>query len=183
MVDDAVGAFGIADGHELLDDLGHCVGFGADGAGAGAAAERAEAAGDPLLFSGKALNEGLFERDEGVVANEHFSWLGEVERDDGNFFEMDVVPDIELGPVGEREDADAFAGADAAVEEGPQFGALVFRIPLASGVAEGEDALLGAGFFFVAARAAKGSVEAVSAKAVEEGLGFEVIRSSAGCRA
>ena len=39
--------------------------------------------------------------------------LGEVERDDGDFFEMDVVPDVELGPVGERENADAFAWADA----------------------------------------------------------------------
>ena len=96
--------------------------------------------------------------------------FGEVERDDGNLFEMDVVPDVELGPVGEREDADALAGADAAVEEDPQLGALVLRIPLAGAIAEGEDALLGAGFFFVAARAAEGCVEAVRAQAVEQSL-------------
>ena len=107
------------------------------------------------------------------AADEHLARLGEVERDDGNFFEMDVVPDVELGPVGEREDANAFAGADAAVEEVPQLGALVFGVPLAGGVAEGEDALLGAGFFFVAARSAEGCVEAVGAEAVEQGRGFE----------
>ena len=110
---------------------------------------------------GKALDEGLFERDERVVADEHCAGLGEVKRNDGDLFEMDVVPDVELGPVGEREDADAFAGPDAAVKERPELGALILGVPLAGGVAEGEDALLGAGFLFVAARAAEGCVEAV----------------------
>ncbi len=74
---------------------------------------------------------------------------------------MDVVPDVELGPVGEREDADAFAGVDAGVVEVPELGALVLGVPLAGSVAEGEDAFLGAGFFFVAAGSAEGGVEAV----------------------
>ena len=61
---------------------------------------------------------------------------------------MDVVPHIHLGPVGEREDADAFAGMDAGVIEVPQLGALVLGIPLTGTVAKGVDALLGAGLFF-----------------------------------
>ena len=62
----------------------------------------------------------------------------------------------------------------------PQFGALVFRIPLAGCVAEGEDAFLGARFFFVAARAAEGCVEAVGAQAVEQRLGFEKTAAALG---
>ena len=93
---------------------------------------------------------------------------------------MDVVPDVELGPVGKREDANAFAGADAAIEEAPEFGALVFRIPLAGAVAEGEDALLGARFFFVATRAAEGCVEAVRAQPVKQRLGLEQAAAALG---
>ncbi len=49
---------------------------------------------------------------------------------------MDVVPDVELGPVGKREDADALAFVDAAVVEVPEFGPLILGVPLAEGVAE-----------------------------------------------
>ena len=72
---------------------------------------------------------------------------------------MDVVPDVELGPVGKRKHANAFAGADAAVEEVPEFGALIFWIPLTGAIAEGENAFLGTRLFFVASRAAEGCVE------------------------
>ena len=98
----------------------------------------------------------------------------------GIFSSMDVVPDVEFGPVGEREDADAFAGRDAAVVEVPEFGALVLGVPLAGAVAEGEDALLGAGFFFVAARAAEGCVEAVLAQAVEQRGGLQQAAAALG---
>src|SRR5579871_3511156 len=93
---------------------------------------------------------------------------------------MDVVPDVELGPVGERKDTDAFAGANAAVEERPKLWTLIFGIPLARGVAEGEDPLLGARFFFIAACAAEGCVEAVGAQTVEEGLGLEISAAALG---
>jgi hypothetical protein len=39
------------------------------------------------------------------------AWLGEIERHDRNLLEVDVLPDVELGPVREREDADASPGA------------------------------------------------------------------------
>ena len=71
-------------------------------------------------------------------------------------------------------------GPMRAVEEVPQFGALVLRVPLAGGVAKGEDAFLGAGFFFVAACAAEGCVEAMGAEAVEQGLGLELSAAALG---
>ena len=45
---------------------------------------------------------------------------------------------------------------------------MLSRVPLAEGVAKGEDALLGAGLVLVAARAAEGGVEVVVADGVEQ---------------
>ena len=58
--------------------------------------------------------------------------------------------------------------AVAAVVEAPQLRALVLRIPLAELVAEGEDALLGAGLLLVAAGAAEDGVELVLLDGVQQ---------------
>ena len=55
--------------------------------------------------------------------------LGEIERHDRDVLGHDVLPDVELGPVREREDADRFALADARVVELPELGPLVLRVP------------------------------------------------------
>ena len=107
------------------------------------------------------------------AAGEDGAIFGEVEGDDRDLFGVEVEPDVELGPVGEGEDADGFAFAEAGVVEGPELGALVFGVPLAGGVAEAVDALLGAGLFFVAAGSAEGCVEASGFEGVEEGAGLE----------
>ena len=57
---------------------------------------------------------------------------GEIERHDRYVFLRDVVPDISLGPVRERKDAKRFAGSLAGVEQAPEFGSLVRRIPACS---------------------------------------------------
>src|SRR5258708_23619031 len=170
VVDDAVGALGVPHAHQLLNDLGNRVGIGADCAGAGTASQRTQAARDPLFFAGQTLHEWLLHGNQAVAAHQHAPRLCKVERNNRDFLEMDVVPDVELSPVGQWEDADAFARADAAIEEAPQFGALSLRIPLARAVAEGEDAFLGARLFFVAARAAKRGVKAVCAQSIEQSL-------------
>src|SRR2546421_30363 len=69
------------------------------------------------------------------------------------------MPDVELGPVGERKHADALALADAAVENVPQLRTLILGIPLAEGIAEAVDAFLGAGFLLVPPRAPERRVE------------------------
>ena len=58
VVDDAIGALGIADRNQFLDDFGDGVGVRANCACAGTAAKRTQAAIDPLLFAGKALMNG-----------------------------------------------------------------------------------------------------------------------------
>ena len=75
----------------------------------------------------------------------------------------DVLPDVELGEVREREGAQVLARPHAALVELPQFGALALGVPLAEGVAEREHPLLGPGLVLVAAGPAEGGVEAVLA--------------------
>ena len=53
----------------------------------------------------------------------------EVERHDRDVLQVDVLPDVELGPVRQREHADALALVLARVVERPELGALVLRIP------------------------------------------------------
>jgi len=88
---------------------------------------------------------------------------------------MDVLPDIELGPVGDGEDADAFVGFDVGVVEVPELGALSLWVPAMTGGAEGEDPLLGTAFFFVTAGAAKDCIKAMFVERLLERLGLHDI--------
>ena len=91
----------------------------------------------------------------------------------GMFSQVDVLPDIQLGPVGKRENADALALVDAAVVEVPQLRPLILRVPLAERVAEGVDALLGARLLLVAPRAAESRVEAALGERVQQRAGLQ----------
>src|SRR3546814_3323770 len=82
--------------------------------------------------------------------------LREIEGDDGDVVQVDILPDVQFGPVADREDADALPLVLAGIVEVPQFRALVLGIPAVAGGAEGEDALLRPALFLVAAGAAEG---------------------------
>ena len=85
--------------------------------------------------------------------------MGEVDRRQFELFALDVLPDIQFGPVRDREGADVLALEGARVVQIPQLRALVLRVPLAELVAEAEDAFLGARLFLVAPRTADAGVE------------------------
>src|SRR3954449_6840414 len=108
------------------------------------------------------------QRVEHPVAPEHIALVGEVDRRDLQALLLDVLPDVELGPVRQREDADVLALADPPVVDAPQLRALAARVPLTEVVAEAEDPLLRAGALLVAARAAERGVEAVLLDRVEQ---------------
>ena len=95
------------------------------------------------------------------VALEHLAAVGVVDRRQLDLLGADVGPDVELGPVGQREHADVLALVVAAVVEVPQLGPLRLRIPLAELVAEAEHPLLGPRLLLVAAGAAERGVELV----------------------
>ena len=114
-------------------------------------------------------------RVEHPVAGEHVALVGEVDRRELEALAGDVLPDVELGPVGDREHAHVLAAADAPVVEVPQLRALAARVPLAEVVAEGEDPLLRAGALLVAAGAAERGVEVVRLDRVEQRRGLQPV--------
>src|SRR4029077_13186168 len=88
------------------------------------------------------------------VAAEDLALVREVDQRQLQLLARDVLPDIELGPVRDREDADVLALADSRVVEVPELGPLHARVPLAEVVPEGEDPLLRAAALLVAPRSA-----------------------------
>src|SRR5260370_291859 len=86
---------------------------------------------------------------------------------------MDVEPDIELGPVGKREDADALARFHSAVKQVPYLGKVVAGFPLSIFSAEGIIPLFCAGAFFVTPGAAKSSIKPAGAERIQQRCGFE----------
>ena len=96
------------------------------------------------------------------------AFLGEIQRDNRNVLEVDVLPHIQFGPVGERKHPDRLAFVDSGVIDVPQFGTLVFRVPLPVGVAERIDSLFRAGLLFVAPRSAKRRVKTVLRQSVQQ---------------
>ncbi len=148
--------FGDGRGFKFGNDVVERVGFGADRAREREAAERAEA--DDFLaldLAGKQLEARILGEDQHAVALYDGALLGKIERNDRDLFRLDVAPDVDLGPVGQREGTDALALADHAVIDVPEFRALIARIPAMIGRAEGVDALLGTACLLVAARAAE----------------------------
>src|SRR5690606_5035533 len=168
-------ALGDPGGRDLLDDLLDRGGRGRHGARAGHVAD------------GAVAHHGLEERlvvaalddvavgQEHAVALEDLARVGDVDGRDLDALAADVVPHVELGPVGQREDPDVLALADARVVKVPQLGALVLRVPLAELVAEGEDPLLGPGLLLVAPGAAEDGVDLVLLDRVEQRHGLEPV--------
>src|SRR5690606_36168728 len=104
----------------------------------------------------------------------------EVERWQRYVLGEDVLPDIHLGPVREREHAEVLTWRLPAVEQVPQLGALVLRIPLAEAVAVGEKSFLGACLLLIAASAAKGRIDLELTERVEECDGLEAVAAGIG---
>ena len=101
--------------------------------------------------------------------------MREVDRRDLQFLPLDVLPDIQLGPVGQRERANVFAAGQFAVVEIPQLRTLIGRVPLPERVAEGEDPLLRPRLLLVPPRAPEQRVEVVLKHGVEQRDGLQPI--------
>ena len=93
---------------------------------------------------------------------------------------LDIHPHIHLGEVRERKDAEMLAGVVSPVEEIPEFGALVFGIPLAELITVRKEALLGAGLFLITAAATEAGVEFVLLDGVEKGNGLKLVAGGVG---
>ncbi|MNQ77374.1 hypothetical protein D3C85_922390 [compost metagenome] len=101
--------------------------------------------------------------------------MGVVDRRQRKLLALDVLPDIQLGPVRDREHAHVLAAMHAGVEQIPQLGPLGLGVPLAEFVAERKDAFLGARLFLVAPGAADAGVEAEFLDRLQQGYGLRRI--------
>src|ERR1700722_14343085 len=153
---------------DLTDDLLHRVGVGAHGARAGGVADRTEAHRLLADFLPGVRAHPLAEGQEYAVALDDFPLVGVVDGWQLDAFTPDVLPDIELGPVGKGKGAQVLAGADAALVELPQLGSLCFGIPLPERIPEGQDPFLGSCLVLVPAGATEGRVEPVGVDGVEQ---------------
>ena len=123
------------------------------------------------------------DREPHAVALEDLALVGVVERRERDVLAVDVAPDVDLGPVADREDAHVLARSVPGVEEVPQLGPLVLRVPLAELVAEADDALLGARLLLVASAAAEDTVETVVVDGVEQRQRLERVAGAVGALA
>ena len=126
---------------------------------------------------------GLEEISDGkelAIAFEDFALVSEVDRGKRDVLAFDVHPDVHLGEVRERKNAEVFARVFASVEEVPKFGALVFWIPLSEVVAMREEALFGASLFLIASSATEAGVVLVFFDRVEERDGLKFVARGVG---
>src|SRR6478609_7084476 len=103
-------ALGQGRGGHLDDDLGVRARRGLDGPGARHVADGAvahEARLDGLVVSRSAHRT---DGEPHAVALEDLALVGVVERRERDVLAVDVAPDVDLGPVADREDADVLAG-------------------------------------------------------------------------
>src|SRR5471030_2823057 len=177
VIDDPALAFGSSRQEHFLNDVGQAGGLGLDRARQRVVAKCAETDflfDDALLvLITEVIEEAIVvDHDPGAIHLDDIAFGREVQRHDRDTFQVDVLPDIQLGPVRQREYTNRLAFVDVAVVDVPQLGALVLRIPAVLVVAEGVHTLFGAGLLFVTAGATKGSVEAVLVQSLLEALGF-----------
>src|SRR5690606_40814195 len=137
---------------------------GRDGAGQRVAAERTEAHALEARLLPRAQGEPVVvDHDERAITLHHGALRREVEGHDLDVLQVDVEPDVELGPVRQGERADALTLREAPVVEVPELRALVLGILLAVAIAERVDALLRAGALLVPACATECRVVAALA--------------------
>src|SRR5258708_40032071 len=97
---------------------------------------------------------------------------GEIERNDRDALAPRIGPDIGLGPMQDRMDAQMRAGRRRGVEMIPEFRRLIAHVPAALDAARREHPFLGAGRLLVAANAGEQAVEAVFGERELEALGL-----------
>src|SRR5690606_18308730 len=154
VVDQAAGTLGLRAGLHLGDDGVEVGGVGLDRAGQRIAAQRAEAhATHGGLFAVAQPEAVVIDHHQRSVALDHRPFGGEVQRHHRDALAADIAPDVELGPVRQREYAHALARVHPRVVEVPQLRPLPARVPALLAVAEGKHALLGARLLLVAAGA------------------------------
>src|SRR5690606_5483439 len=144
-VDEAALPLGILGEQHLSNDLGQRVGGGGQSPRQGIAAEGAKAHPPQLrLLPWMQSHARVVHHDQRAVALHHRPLCRQVQGDDRDLLEIDVQPDVELRPIGQRKRADALPLDQSPVVEIPQLRALVLGVPLPVAITERVDPLFGA---------------------------------------
>src|ERR1700727_1797194 len=98
--------------------------------------------------------------------------FGEIERDDRDVFALGVGPDVGLGPMQDRVNAQMRARRRRGIELVPEFRRLVANVPSTLGAARREHPLLGARGLLVAANAGDQAVKTIFGQRQFQSLGF-----------
>ena len=101
--------------------------------------------------------------------------MGKVEARDGDVFAEDVVPNVQLCPVVERENARVLSRLVLAVVQVPKLRALVLGVPLTEVVTVAKEALLGPGLFFVPPCSTESSIELMGLNRGDEGWSLDAV--------
>ena len=173
MIDGAALAFRGGGQQHFLDDLrqGRRRAFHRPGQRIAAQGAETDRALDRCLAVTQAEAFIIHHQDQ-AIARHRRSRRGQIQRHDFDAFEVDVLPDVQLGPVAEGEHADGFALGLAGIVEPPQFRPLVPGVPAMTGRTEAEHALFRPAFLLVAPRAAKGRVKTVFIQRLFQALGL-----------
>ena len=115
----------------------------------------------------------VMNQNDGSAADDRAALPSEIKRHDGNFLHVNVKPDIELGPIRERKNANAFALVDAGVKDIPKLWPLVFGVPLPLAVPEGVNTLFGPRFLLVPPGPTERRIKPAVCQGIQQGLGFE----------
>src|SRR6185437_4738208 len=173
-------AFGDACRRHFLDDIIYTVGTRFNHARADHVRDRADAYDDlhyylirlgPSAFKWIGIPVRTVRRRDGqplATAPKTVPLVAEINGRNVQLRAADVFPHIHFRPVREREHAHVFAGIQARIVKVPDFGPLIFRIPLAETIAEAEETFLRAGFFLIAPRAADAAIKTIFLDGAQE---------------
>src|SRR5216117_829201 len=168
MIDDSRGALADFGCSRLRCNFFESRRAGLDGPGTGRATQCAVTYPHPLRNFTILEMDAVVGRNQRAVAAHDQPFLRVVERDDGNLFLNDVLPDIPLGPIREREYPHRLALVNRSAVKGPQFRTLPAWVPLAECIAQRKDPLFGPGALFFTARAADCRIKLVFVERVKK---------------
>ena len=177
MVDHAALTLGAARRAHFSDNLRQRRGCALDRAGERVATQGAKAHhARAHLFARLQRQALVVAHDQRAIALHHGARRCEIKRHDGDILLQDIIPHIRFGPIGQGKHAETFAGLLARVVKAPGLRPLVLRIPAMLRRAQRKHAFLGAGFLFIAPRAAKGRVEFIKIQRLLQPLRLHHIR-------
>ena len=130
VIDHATLTLGTRGEQHLLNDAGKRVGFTFDSAGERIATQGAESdAAHRWFLAGIQRHAIVINHDECTIALDYGPLGRVIQRNNRNLFAMDVLPNVEFGPVRNRKHPDTLAWSLAGVVEIPKFGSLLLWVP------------------------------------------------------